>query len=75
AARTKGHQAPELRYEGRLTRATDNAGWSALPLTIKNQTDEAVLVFRGGNCTREAEGAVAPGHSGVFEFGTSVYVP
>ncbi|MER6503091.1 hypothetical protein ABT218_27930 [Streptomyces sp. NPDC001455] len=44
-------------------------------MTIKNQTDEAVLVFRGGNCTGEAEGAVAPGHSGVFEFGTSVYVP
>ncbi|MGW3494494.1 hypothetical protein [Streptomyces sp. NPDC001020] len=45
------------------------------PLGIQNHTNEAVLVFRGSDCTGTAEGVVAPRRSHVFEFGASVYVP
>ena len=45
------------------------------PLSVKNRTNEAVLVFRGSNCTGASEGAVAPRRDHVFEFGASVYVP
>lgn len=45
------------------------------PLGVDNHTNESVLVFKGADCTGEAAGAVAPGKSGTFEFGESVYVP
>lgn len=45
------------------------------PLMVGNATDSPVMVFSGPNCAGALEGAVRPGQSSFFEFGSSVMVP
>lgn len=45
------------------------------PLMVANDTDQLTIVFQQGNCSGRVEGAVAPGQSGVFNFGSSIYIP
>ncbi|GLU49919.1 hypothetical protein [Nocardiopsis ansamitocini] len=45
------------------------------PLSVRNQTDETAIVFSGRNCHGILVGEVEPGGQGVFEFGTSVFIP
>ncbi|MFB6818160.1 hypothetical protein ACFCV8_26820 [Streptomyces sp. NPDC056347] len=46
-----------------------------IPLFVNNQTNVTVTVYGSSDCSGYAEGTVAPGKDGVFEFGNSVRVP
>lgn len=45
------------------------------PLSVGNETNEAVTIYNGSDCSGSVEIVLAPGSTAVSEFGQSVYVP
>ncbi|RFU39725.1 hypothetical protein DZF91_20930 [Actinomadura logoneensis] len=45
------------------------------PLSVRNETDEYVVVYQGSNCEGRVLNVVAPGDTAITTFGFSVQVP